>query len=607
MRPRTQARARRNAPLKKRLQRIFAVLLALALLALGPAACSQDPTNALLQDVFGLIDEFYLTATDGKDLLTDAFLGMEKTLAFREAEEKRKSAEEKPGAAVSDSERTPPEKNGDENPPDPVSKAPDLKTPPLPEKPIEPAGPFPVMDFENGEKPAELKGPLTVTAENGTVALEIGDDRLSLDLPSDRKEMVRTLLAGYRFVLDGTGPDPDKELLYNALAYMAGRLDPHSTFLPPKRYGQLKDETSGHFGGVGIEVSMRGDLLTVVAPIEGTPAGKAGLLPMDRIIKVDGKSTLNMTLYNAVSLIRGKIGTTVVLTIRRAGPGAEKTFDVSLERSQIPVHTAKAKMLPGKIGWVRVFSFNATTGPDLKKELADLEAEHGDARGIILDLRNNPGGLFGQAVEVANLFLESGMIVNTIGRGRLREKETFATLLKTRGEIPMVVLISGGSASGSEIVAGALQDHGRALLLGTRTFGKGSVQSIFKLQGDTGLRITTALYYTPSGRSIQAEGIVPDVLTRLPEMHEKWLSLRSESALSGHLESNATSGDKADVVVDAMKIKDAYLKRGEIVEDEDYPEKGDWLLVLARQILEGKQLTVPAMLERAKKILAPMK
>ncbi|MBZ0271445.1 S41 family peptidase, partial [bacterium] len=452
-----------------------------------------------------------------------------------------------------------------------------------------------------------IAGPLTVAVSENEITLSCEGKSKVVRVPESRAGAVSALMSGYAFAVGCAHPDEPRRLLFDALSYMTFRLDPHSNFLPPVAYESLETETSGRFGGVGIEVGLRGDHLTVVAPIEGTPAGQAGLLPMDRIVAVDGKSTEGMSLTEAVNLIRGEIGSPVVLTIRRVHEDREEAFDVTLVRSTIPIDTIRVEMLENRVAIVRIFSFNVTTTADLEASLKALDEDpDGPPRALILDLRNNPGGLLNQAVSVADAFLESGMIVNTIGRGRLQEKESFATKANSRADTPLLVLVNSGSASGSEIVAGALQDHKRAVIVGTRTFGKGSVQSIFKLPEGTGLRLTTALYYTPSGRSIQAEGIVPDVQMRLPEVDEQLVSLYAESAWEGHLTSLAAKRDTADVELEAKVVREALLARGQIVEDPDYPEKGDWTLRFARMMLDGKDLTHDAIVERARKLYEQM-
>lgn len=584
-----------------------AVAVALAIAALFASACRQDPAAQLVGDMYGLIEEFYISASSPADLTANAIRGLERSLAakaYREKLEKEKAEKLANGPEGADAPSPEPEAS-----PSPVPEA----TPPNPHNsltdpsvgmPDEPPpegslDPYALPEDENGELPP---GPLRVEIDGHRAVLAIANNTLTIDIPEDRRGAVDAFLRAYVFVRDRLdGGDPQQELFNDALGFMTFRLDPHSQFMAASQYTRLRDETSGHFGGVGIEVGMRSEQLTVIAPIPGTPAAKAGLKPMDRIVKVDGVETLGLSLNEAVDMIRGEIGTSVVLTMKRAD---DPLFDVKLLRSDIPVNTIKAERVERDLAWIRIYSFNQQTGSDLRKALGEFDRTAPPLRGIILDMRNNPGGLLDQAVEVADEFLSAGVIVNTIGRGRLRETERFATMPGARGNIPVVVLINSVSASGTEIVAGALQDHKRALILGTRSFGKGSVQSIFKLREDAGLRLTTALYYTPSGRSIQAQGIVPDVLVRLSPEEERMLAMYwSESALSGHLKSQATTESEADVVCEAEKMRAHYLKKGAIVEDENYPEKSDWLLVFAREILNGEDRSIPAMTERAREIV----
>ncbi len=571
-----------------------------------------DPNARMLRDVFGLIDEFYLVATDREALMTDAFTGMAKTL-IPKPETKTPSADDdtmddddSAGAGDDDSATA----DGDAKAGDSVSNGGEKALSDEPEKQYDEVSLLNMMkemksQQESLENAADLPpSPLTVVAKDGEITLTINDQSMTIAVVDDRNQAVDAYMRGYRFVMRNIEGDAGDKLFYKSLEYMTRKLDPHSGFLPPVQYDNIQAETQGHFGGVGIEVGIRGDMLTVVAPIEGTPAFRAKLAPMDRIVAVEGKTTIGMSLYEAVNLIRGEIGTPVVLTIRRVGID---DFDVKLIRSDIPVNTIKAIWQDGNVAWVRIFSFNQSTADDLKSSLKSFESEHGDIRGLILDLRFNPGGLLDQAVAVSDMFLESGMIVNTLGRGRLRESESFAASPGTRGGVPIIVLVNNGSASASEIVAGALQDHERALVVGTRTFGKGSVQSIFRLPDNAGLRLTTALYYTPSGRSIQASGITPDVHIRFPELEEQLAALHSESAFKGQIKSNMTVQEVPDVEIDGKVLHEFYQKTGKIVEDEFQPEKNDWLLVFAVEILQGKDISVPGMTAHADSILKTLK
>lgn len=327
-----------------------------------------------------------------------------------------------------------------------------------------------------------------------------------------------------------------KDLVYGAMKGMLEGLDPHSSFMNPDTFKEMQVETKGEFGGLGIEITMKEGVLMVVSPIEDTPAFKAGVKAGDIIIKIDGKGTKDLTLMDAVKMMRGPKGTPVIITIAR------DTFteprDFSITRDIIAVKSVKSKPLEAGYGYVRVAQFQEKTDADLDKALDALEKDSGGLKGLVLDLRNNPGGLLEQAVKVSDEFLESGLIVYTDGRIE-GQKMTFSAKKEgTRPNYPIVVLVNGGSASASEIVAGALQDHGRALVLGTQTFGKGSVQTIYPLEDGSALRLTTARYYTPSGRSIQAKGITPDIILESEKVKKalprSFREIR-EKDLDGHL------------------------------------------------------------------------
>jgi len=305
-----------------------------------------------------------------------------------------------------------------------------------------------------------------------------------------------------------------KDLVYSGIRGMLEALDPHSAFLPPDLFKEMQIETQGSFGGLGIEITVKDRQLTVVAPIEGTPADRAGIQSGDRIIKIDGAPTQDMTLMEAVRKMRGVQGTGVTLTILRGD--SKEPFDVSLVRETIEVKSIKFQELGDGIGYVRITSFVERTGKDLKQALEKLQKTGLTA--LVLDLRNNPGGLLNQAVQVSELFLEKGqLIVYTSGREKDQNLRFTAEGRNGVPKFPIVVLVNGGSASASEIVAGALQDWKRALILGTPTFGKGSVQTVIPLSDGSGLKLTTAKYFTPKGRSIHGSGIAPDILVELPK------------------------------------------------------------------------------------------
>jgi carboxyl-terminal processing protease len=302
----------------------------------------------------------------------------------------------------------------------------------------------------------------------------------------------------------------DDTLIEGAINGMLTSLDPHSNYLNAKNFSDMKVQTRGEFGGLGIEVSMDNGLIKVVSPIDDTPAARAGLKPGDLITRLDGAQVQGMTLPEAVEKMRGPINSEVTLTIRRAG---KDPFDVKLVRATIKIQSVRSHMEGDSIGYVRITSFNEQTDVGLNNAMKNLKQQAGNKlAGIVLDLRNNPGGLLDQAVAVSDAFLEKGEIVSTRGRRADDAQRYNAHPGDVTGGLPMVVLINGGSASASEIVAGALQDHHRAILLGTRSFGKGSVQTIIPLPGHGAMRLTTARYYTPSGRSIQAKGIDPDIV-----------------------------------------------------------------------------------------------
>jgi carboxyl-terminal processing protease len=314
-------------------------------------------------------------------------------------------------------------------------------------------------------------------------------------------------------------PKDTKKLIYGAIKGMTNSLDPHSSFMAPEEFKELQIETKGSFSGIGIEITMKDNLLIVVSPIEGTPAYRAGLQAGDRIVKIDGQSTKNMNLIDAVRKIRGAKGSSVNLTIIREN--AEKPKTVSLVREIIPIRSVRVRYVDD-IGYIRITNFQDKTDHDLKQAFTDLSTKCKPLRGIILDLRNDPGGLLDQAVKVSDEFLSSGLIVYTEGRNKAQTMRFYANENNSSLErsIPLVVLINEGSASASEIVAGAMQDRKRGFLIGTKSFGKGSVQTIIPLEDGSALRLTTAHYYTPSGRVINEKGITPDIVVEAPAIPE---------------------------------------------------------------------------------------
>ena len=307
---------------------------------------------------------------------------------------------------------------------------------------------------------------------------------------------------------------PPKDLIYSAIKGTLRGLDPHSSFLDPESYRDMQVETSGSFGGLGIEITLRDDILTVVAPIEGTPAYRAGLHTGDRIVKIDGLATKDMQLSDAVKRMRGKPGTKVTISIVREGWTEPKDFDIV--REQIRVQSVRVHELGDGLGYLRLRQFQEQSPHDLEAALEKLSKD--GMKALILDLRNNPGGLLTAAVEVSEKFIDDGrLVVYTEGRVRNQNMRFSAHAKRGYVDMPMVVLVNQGSASASEIVAGALQDWGRAVVVGTQTFGKGSVQTIIPLSDGSGLRLTTAKYFTPMGRSIHGMGITPDIIVEIPK------------------------------------------------------------------------------------------
>ena len=325
------------------------------------------------------------------------------------------------------------------------------------------------------------------------------DDRLKM-----LAEVIELLESGY------VDPVDSREMILKGIEEMVSGLDPHSRFLPPEAYEELRIDTRGEFGGIGIVLSMEAGRLTVVSPIEGTPAFAAGVEAGDIILAVDGESTANLKLWEAVRKMRGPKGQSVRITVLR--DGAEAPIDFVLVRDIIPIVSVKSILLEPGYGYVRITNFQSRTTEDMKRAVREMEAKERRLNGLILDLRDNPGGLLNEAIGVSDFFLDEGVIVSIKGRLPRHTRDYRAGRSRRRGrDFPLVVLINGGSASASEIVAGAIQDHGRGTILGTPSFGKGSVQTVEPVRDGYALKLTVYRYYTPDGRSIQTLGIVPDI------------------------------------------------------------------------------------------------
>ena len=395
--------------------------------------------------------------------------------------------------------------------------------------------------------------PHLMFAGSGAQAAE-ADTYRQLNLFGDVFERVRS---------DYVEKPDDAKLIESAISGMLAGLDPHSSYMDPKSFRDMQVETSGEFGGLGIEVTMEDGLIKVVTPIDETPAAKAGILANDLITRIDDDQVQGMTLNQAVEKMRGPVNTKVKLTVIRKGQ--DKPLEITLSREVIHVRSVRSEVVGDDIGYIRVTQFTEQTTDGLKKAITDIGAKvsQDKLKGYILDLRNNPGGLLDQAISVSSAFIERGEIVSTRGRNP-EETQRFSARGGdlTKGK-PLIALINGGSASASEIVAGALQDQRRATILGTRSFGKGSVQTIIPLgSGNGALRLTTARYYTPSGRSIQAKGITPDieVLQDLPDdiKAKTDTSTKGEASLRGHLQGDAgkeQTGSQSYVPPDAKDDK----------------------------------------------------
>ncbi|MDX1491632.1 MAG: S41 family peptidase [Pseudohongiellaceae bacterium] len=384
----------------------------------------------------------------------------------------------------------------------------------------------------------------------------------------------------------------DKTLLEYAIKGMLSSLDPHSAYLAAREYDSLQETTQGEFGGLGIEVGEQDGLIKVISPIDDTPADRAGIESGDLIIEIDGKPLRDMPISEAVELMRGAIGTTIDLGILREGEPEILRF--TLEREAIAIASVRHRELEPGYAYLRISQFKINTGEEVREALSEIREEQEDLKGLVLDLRNNPGGILQASVEVVDSFISEGKIVYTQGRKNEIELEYFATPEDLSDGVPMVVLINSGSASAAEIVAGALQDHGRAVIMGTRSFGKGSVQTVMALAQDRAIKLTTSLYYTPNGRSIQAQGIEPDI-----EIEEGLVTRSTERAgyTEADLEGHLRNGNDLD---------DLVRERGNVSAEQvvvtDYQLNQALTLLRGLNILQPKQAQTTTKLAKTQEI-----
>ena len=425
---------------------------------------------------------------------------------------------------------------------------------------------YPIVSFAEEERTAGVK--------NNTER-ENSETYRQLNLFGDVFERVRA-----EYVEDIT----DKELIENALDGMLSSLDPHSGFLNEERFNDMKVETRGEFGGLGIEVTMESGLVKVVSPIDDTPAFRAGIQAGDYISKIDNEAVMGLNLSEAVEKMRGKVGATIDLVILRKGEDAP--IEITITRDIIRIKSVKFRV-EENVGYIRVTTFSQNTGAGVRKAINDITKELGDSVvGYVLDLRNNPGGLLSQAIEVSDAFIDKGEIVSQRGRYKDSTERNNSNPGDLTDGLPIVVLINSGSASASEIVAGALQDHKRGIIMGTQSFGKGSVQTVMPLPGNAAMRLTTARYYTPSGRSIQGTGITPDIIVEQAkvEVYNTNYDRRREADLRGSLKNEDTKKQNKDASNDNKKTD----KKDDDEKNED--KKQDYQLTRALDLLAGLSL-----------------
>lgn len=430
----------------------------------------------------------------------------------------------------------------------------------------------PMEGNSEGPTPAIESTP-AVNGQSDKLEVQLADPEKQLPLDELRKftEVFERIKRGYVEEVS------DKELLNKAIEGMLSGLDPHSTYLKPEAFSQLQESTSGEFGGLGIEVGMEDGFVRVISPIDGTPAQEAGIQAGDLIIEIDGTPIKSMSLEEAIKEMRGEPGTEITLSIGRDGESSP--IEITIERAIIEVDSVRSRMLEPGYGYIRISQFQQNTGRDFEAAHEELVNTHGqELDGIVLDLRNNPGGVLEAAVDVADSLLNEGRIVYTKGRIESSQLSFDASAGDMAESVPLVVLINSGSASASEILAGALQDQRRAVIMGTKSFGKGSVQTVMPLGDDHGIKLTTARYYTPDGRSIQAQGIKPDIEVRPAELRDVKAARRfSEADLPGHLENG-----QADESKDTRDEK-----------SEDEAQRRDYQLRSALNLLKGMRILTP--------------
>jgi carboxyl-terminal processing protease len=396
---------------------------------------------------------------------------------------------------------------------------------------------------------------LAATLLSATLSLPIGaaiGARVGGASPDDFALLVGVIDLVQR---DFVHPVSSQQLTADALKGMLNRLDPHSDYMDEQEFRQLQSEIAGRFGGLGIQISQQDGVPMVISPIDDTPAASAGIQPGDRIVAVDGRSTRGVGLNDIVRILRGTPGTSVKLTLAR---GSDAPFDVTITRQIIEVPTVKARLEPDNIGYVRITQFGEETPKDLVRSLDDLKRQaNGGLKGLVLDLRNDPGGLLTSAVAVTNAFIDGGTVVTVRGRGNEAQTLTAQQSGAVVPNTPMVVLINGASASASEIVAGALQDRRRATIMGTPSFGKGSVQTVMPIKDHGAVRLTTALYYTPAGRSIQGQGIAPDMVVEAPKDQQvAGAILQREGVLQGAIRNPGSLGGIGSPGQSAERVED---------------------------------------------------